>query len=70
MNIERSLVLLTGLFAVGLCGVVGMVPPDDPALLFAGVGILFTGVLVGVVVILIANASRHKHPDPGHGRVL
>lgn len=70
MHIERSLVLLTGLFGVELWGVVSIVPSDDPALLFAGVGILFSVVLVRTVVILIANASRHRHSKAGHGRIL
>ena len=70
MNIERSLFVLVGLFGVGLSAVVKLVPSDEPALLFAGVGILFSGVLVGTVVILIANASRHRHSKAGHGRVL
>ena len=70
MHIERSVVLLSLLFGVGLCGVVALTPPNDPATFFAGVAVLFTGVLVGTVVILIANARRFAHSTPGHGRGL
>lgn len=68
MNIVASVVLLTLLFGVGLCGVA--VAASSPAAFFAGLGILFVGVLFGTVVILIANARRHDHRKRGHGRVL
>lgn len=68
MNLVASVVSLSLLFGVGLCGVA--VAASSPAAFFAGLGILFVGVLFGVVVILITNARRHAHPKPGHGRVL
>jgi len=68
MNLVASVVLVALLFGVGLCGVA--VAASSPAGFFAGLGILFVGVLFGVVVILIANARRHDHPKAGHGRVF
>jgi len=70
MHLVRSLVLLSLLVVVGLCGVGVVTPYYGPATFFAGLAVLFVGVLFGVVVILIANARRHAHPKPGHGRLF
>lgn len=67
MNLVASVVSLSLLFGIGLCGVV--VAASSPSGAFAGLGILFVAVLFGTTGIQIVNARRHEHPKPGHGRV-